>query len=435
MVKIFIFIIIIYDAITQVLKKNEKKIKDNDIEKDYISNITRILFKEYNEPCLINLNDKEFEDYNIIFIKKYLNQIDISNLNDIPKISIIIPVYNGKKFLIRSLLSIYAQSYKNIEIIYVDDYSTDNSTKLIQSFQNLDKRIKLFINNENRGTLYTKSFGVTKANGKFVMVMDQDDIYIDKNLFLNLIEISEKNDLDILQFKYNDYKPKSNIIIYDKIKFSSNYNIIKQPELGDINLYLNEALYKSFFLWDKLIKRKIYLNALDFLGEKQWGINLVHREDHLMTFAIYKTAKNYMKINKYGYSHIISENQESKDYHKIQKGKYVSPIKREKMLLYQFQFSKFIFDYTKKTEKEKKIAIRELMKTVKNINFVTIVYNENIKNLVIDVSNLYLKCIFLKNREKKFLLRFINKFYILNYKIKYKYNLFRIMKFKYNYNF
>ena len=437
MIKIFIFIIIIYNAINQVLKKkNEKKINlENDIEKDYISNMTRILFKEYNEPCLINLNDKEFEDYNLIFIKKYLNKMNNSNLYDLPKISIIIPVYNGKKFLIRSLLSIYAQSFKNIEIIYVDDYSKDNSTKLIQSFQKLDKRIKLFINNENRGTLYTKSFGVTKANGKFVMVMDQDDIYIDKNLFLNLIEISEKNDLDILQFKYNDYKTKSNIIIYDKIKFSSNYNIIKQPELGDINLYLNESLYKSFFLWDKLIKRKIYLNALDFLGEKQWGINLVHREDHLMTFAIYKTAKNYMKINKYGYSHIISENQESKDYHRIQKGKYVSPIKREKMLLYQFQFSKFIFEYTKKTEKEKKIAIRELMKTVKNINFVTIVYNENIKNLVINVSNLYLKCIFLKNREKKILLRFINIFYILNYKIKYKYNYFRIMKFKYNYNF
>ena len=430
MINIFFFIIIIYNSIEFFKKyKNKNKIKFvNDIGKDYISNMTRILFKEYNEPCLLNLDDKEFEDNNIIFIKKYLNKIDFSKLNYIPKISIIIPIYNGKKFIIRSLLSIYAQSFKNIEIIYVDDYSTDNSIKLIKRFQKLDKRIKLFINNKNRGTLYTKSFGVTKASGKFVMVMDQDDIYIDKNLFLNLIEISEKNDLDILQFKYNDYTPKSNTIIYDKIKFSSNYNIIKQPELGDINLYLNEALYKSFFLWDKLIKRKIYLNALDFLGEKQWGINLVHREDHLMTFALYKIAKNYMKINIYGYSHIFSENQESIDYTNIHIGKYVSQIKREKMLLYQFQFSKFIFDYTEQTEKEKKIAIRELMKTVKNINFVTIVYKENIKNLVINVSNLYLKCVFLKKREKKFLLRFISIFYILNYKIKYKYIIFRFIK-------
>ena len=426
MKNIIFLTIIIYYFISHILKKDKNKLNINiNIEKNNVSNMTRILFKEYNEPCIVNLKIKEFEDYNIMFIKRYLNEIDFSNLNDFPMISIIIPIYNGKKLIIRSLLSIYAQSIKNIEIIYVDDYSIDNSTDLIKKFQKLDKRIKLFINKENRGTLYTKSFGITKAKGKFVLVMDQDDIYIDKDLFLNLIQISEKNDLDILQFKYNDYSPKRNIIEYDNIKFSSNYNkIIKQPELGNINLYLNESLYKSFFLWDKLIKRKVYLNALDFLGEKQWSINLVHREDHLMTFAIYKIAKNYMKINKYGYSHIINENQESMDFLNIKRGNYVPQIKREKMLFYQFQFSKFIYDYTNQSENEKKVAIRELIKIVRNINFATKVYNENIKNLVINVSNIYLKCDFIKKNEKKNLLKFINIFYLLNYKIKYKFNLF-----------
>ena len=420
MINIIFLTIIIYYFIPHILK-NEKNKLNIDIEKKNVSKMTNILFKEYNEPCIVNLKDKEFEDYNINYIKRYLKEIDFSNLNDYPIISIIIPIYNGKKIIIRSLLSIYAQSIKNIEIIYVDDYSIDNSSDLIKKFQKLDKRIKLFINKENRGTLYTKSFGVTKAKGKFVLVMDQDDIYIDKDLFLNLIQISEKNNLDILQFKYNDYSPELDIIEYDNIKFSSNYNkIIKQPELGNINLYLNESLYKSFFLWDKLIKRKVYLNALDYLGEKQWGINLVHREDHLMTFAIYKIANNYMKINKYGYSHIINENQESLDFFNIQKGNYVSQLKREKMLFYQFQFSKFIYDYTNQSENEKKVAIRELMKTVKNINFATKVYNENIKNLVINVSNIYLKCDFIKKNEKKILLRFINIFYLLSYKIKYK---------------
>ena len=426
MKNIIFLTIIIYYFISNLLKKDKNKLNINiNIEKNNVSNMTRILFKEYNEPCIVNLKIKEFEDYNIMFIKRYLNEIDFSNLNDFPMISIIIPIYNGKKLIIRSLLSIYAQSIKNIEIIYVDDYSIDNSTDLIKKFQKLDKRIKLFINKENRGTLYTKSFGITKAKGKFVLVMDQDDIYIDKDLFLNLIQISEKNDLDILQFKYNDYSPKRNIIEYDNIKFSSNYNkIIKQPELGNINLYLNESLYKSFFLWDKLIKRKVYLNALDFLGEKQWSINLVHREDHLMTFAIYKIAKNYMKINKYGYSHIINENQESMDFLNIKRGNYVPQIKREKMLFYQFQFSKFIYDYTNQSENEKKVAIRELIKIVRNINFATKVCNENIKNLIINVSNIYLKCDYIKKNEKKILLRFINIFYLLSYKIKYKFHLF-----------
>jgi len=390
--------------------------------------MTKSLFNEFNEPCLINIKDKEINDYYLFFIKRYLKETDFININN-PKISIVIPVYNGKKFIIRSLLSIYAQSFKNIEIIYVDDFSIDNSIEIIKIFQKLDKRIKLFINKENRGTLFTKSFGVIKSRGKFVMIMDQDDIYINKDLFLNLIEISEKNDLDILQFNHNDYYPDLDYVLFDRIKFSSNYNnIINQPELGNINLYLNENLYKSFFLWDKLIKRKIYLRALDFLGNKQWGINLVHREDHLMTFVLYKIANNYMKINKYGYSHISNENQESKDYIAIIKGYNIPQIKREKMLLYQFQFSKFIYDNTKEIENEKKIAIRELLKTVKYLNFVTKVNKQSIKDLVINISNIYLNCIFLKKKDKQLILRFINIFYLLNYKIKYKFNFLNILR-------
>jgi len=423
----FFLLIIIYSLIKRIFKIVNANLKSN-IDKNYITNMTKSLFNEFNEPCLINIKDKEINDYYLFFIKRYLKETDFININN-PKISIVIPVYNGKKFIIRSLLSIYAQSFKNIEIIYVDDFSIDNSIEIIKIFQKLDKRIKLFINKENRGTLFTKSFGVIKSRGKFVMIMDQDDIYINKDLFLNLIEISEKNDLDILQFNHNDYYPDLDYVLFDRIKFSSNYNnIINQPELGNINLYLNENLYKSFFLWDKLIKRKIYLRALDFLGNKQWGINLVHREDHLMTFVLYKIANNYMKINKYGYSHISNENQESKDYIAIIKGYNIPQIKREKMLLYQFQFSKFIYDNTKEIENEKKIAIRELLKTVKYLNFVTKVNKQSIKDLVINISNIYLNCIFLKKKDKQLILRFINIFYLLNYKIKYKFNFLNILR-------
>ena len=110
------------------------------------------------------------------------------------------------------------------------------------------------------------------------------------------------------------------------------------------------------------------------------------------------------------------------------KGYNVPQIKREKMLLYQFQFSKFIYDNTKEIKNEKKIAIREFLKTVKYLNFVTKVNKQSIKNLVINISNIYLKCIFLKKKDKQFILRFINLFYLLNYKIKYKYNFLNILR-------
>ena len=427
----FLLILLILIYLFRIKQRLKKKLNLNfvpNIDKNYISNMTILLYKEYNEPCLINLKDNEIFDYYIIFIKKYLNEKDFKNYNN-PIISIIIPVYNGKKYLIRSLLSIYAQSYKNIEIIYVDDNSKDNSTELIRNFQKIDKRIKLFINNENRGTLYSKSYGVTKSKGKYVMIMDQDDIYINKDLFSNILEISEKNDLDILQFKYNDYLSETNVVFYDN-KFSTYFNnIIIQPELGDIKLYLNEKLYKSFFLWDKLIKRKTYLKALNILGDKQWGINLVHREDHLMSFGLYKAAKNYMKINIFGYTHVSNQNQESQDFFGIIKGfKNISQIKREKMLFYQFQFSKFLYDNTKENKIEKNVAIRELLKIVSKINFATKINKKNIKNLVTNVLNTYLKSNCIEKKEKKILLKFINIFYFLNYKIIYKFNLKTIIK-------
>ena len=82
-------------------------------------------------------------------------------------------------------MSIESQSFQDFEIIYVDDYSNDNSIKIINEFKLFDDRIRLFINNKNRGTLYTKSFGVTQAKGKYILI-------IVKMIFI-LIKIYLKN--------------------------------------------------------------------------------------------------------------------------------------------------------------------------------------------------------------------------------------------------
>ena len=399
----------------------EKKIEEES------QNLTLLLIKEYNEPLLLPLKGSELFSYYNLFIKKYLNTIKFDYIQ-YPLISIIIPVYNGENYLIRSLLSIEAQSFKNIEIIYVDDFSNDNSILLIKNFQLIDSRIKLFINKENKGTLYTKSFGVSKSKGKYILVMDQDDIYNNKDFFKNIIKIAEEKNLDIVQFRYNDYIPNKNQILFNTISFEKNYNnIIVQPELGDTKLYLNEKLYKSFFLWDKLIKRKTYLKAIDYLGEEILNKNMVHREDHIMTYALYKMANNYMKINLFGYTHIANENQESNDFINIIIGNNVSQNKREKMLLYQFEFGKFIFNITKETNYEKKVAFRELLKIVGNINFASKVYDEYIKKLVIDVCNSYLKSFFLSSVDKQKFIKFLDVFYSKNFKIFYTIKLKNIL--------
>ena len=430
-ISLFIFIYLFINQYKMKMKiLDNKTINDlNILEQNNKINIIKI-YNEFNEPSLTSLKDNDLILYYKLFLSKYL----LNNKNKIhenPLISVIIPVYNGEKILIRSLLSIESQSFEDFEIIYVDDCSSDNSTKLIKEFQKIDERIRLFINNKNRGTLYTKSFGVTQAKGKYILIIDQDDIYIDKNLFKQIYNEIIKNDLDIIQFRYNNFFLENEYFTFGGYGRNHNFdNIIIQPELGDIQFYLNESLYKSFFLWDKLIKKETYLKALNYLGEEQWGKNMVHREDHLITFALYKVAQKYMKIKLFGYSHLIYEGQESTDYFNIVVGKTISLEKTEKMLSYQFEFIKFIYNKTKYNKKEKNIAIRELIKIIGNLNFAKKIEDINIKNFIINICNIYLKCIFLNDENKKILIFFLKKFYNLNFKIIYKFFLI-----KYFFNF
>ena len=349
-------------------------------------------------------------------LQKYCNEEDLIEKEN-PLISVIIPIYNGENYIVRSLLSIESQTLKNIEIIFVDDKSKDNSIKLIKKLQLIDKRIKLYTNKENRATLYTKSFGVTKAKGKYVHVIDQDDILINKNLYKNLINDMENKDLDIIQFRYNDFNPDEENVSFDGNKKNSSFNkIVIQPELGNTEFYLNEKLYKTFFLWDKLIKKETYLNALKFLGEDIWGKKMVHREDHLVIFGLYKKAKKYMRVKIYGYSHICNFHQESQDFNGIILGKEVSQDKREKMLNDQFQFSQILYNLTKESKEEKNVAFREFFVVVNNTNFATKVKDEKIKKLVEKTCKIFLKSQFINLERKRIILRFYNIFYHKNYK-------------------
>jgi len=257
--------------------------------------------------------------------------------------------------------------------------------------------------------------------------MDQDDIYIDKELFKNLIEIAENYSLDIVQFRFNEYFSNSHFIKFDTNKNYPNfYSIITQPELGNTELYLNEKLYKTFCLWDKLIKREIYLKAINFLDEKIWKKKIIHREDHIATFALYKMAKRYMRIKMYGYSHIFRENQETQFYFKIIDGKNVPQIKKEEMLRDQFEFFKFIYDRTNENLIEKNIAFRELLSIISNLNFVSFVKNKYYRQLIIEVIKIYLNSTFLNSEKKKIILKFFKIFYEKNFKIENKFNFNKI---------
>ena len=97
------------------------------------------------------------------------------------KISVIIPVYNVEKYLDKCIMSVINQSYKNLEIIIVDDGSTDNSRVLCDKYAKIDNRIKVF-HKKNGGLSDARNFGLKHATGEFIAFLDSDD-WVDKDLY------------------------------------------------------------------------------------------------------------------------------------------------------------------------------------------------------------------------------------------------------------
>ena len=200
-----------------------------------------------NNDKFININGKAYLNPKLTqkfnsFIKTCHNDILIdSNKTELinnPKISIIMPIYNGEKYIHYSLRSIQNQKMKQIEIILIDDFSNDNTIMKIKKYMNEDDRIKLIKNNKHRKILYSKSIASLNAHGKYIIQLDQDDMFIKEDVFDILYSEAEKYSLDIIQFrdfvKDNFYFKKRTQINQLKLHyiFPKPTHYKKQPEIN-----------------------------------------------------------------------------------------------------------------------------------------------------------------------------------------------------------
>ena len=221
----------------------------------------------------------------------YLNE---KKKNCIPKVSVIIPVYNAEKYLSNSLNSIINQTLKNIEIICINDGSFDNSLKILNYFKEIDNRI-IIINQKNKGVNFARNEGLKIAKGQFVLFFDSDDILI-KDALEKLFELSVKNKLEILYFN-------SKIIFDDKIiendypnnihyKVNSNNNFKNGNEI--FLKFINENKW-IFSPCSQFIKNSVLLNnKISFLE----GIKF---DDNLFSFNLISYINNGLEINEIYY--------------------------------------------------------------------------------------------------------------------------------------
>ena len=132
-------------------------------------------------------------------------------MND-PKISVIIPVYNVEKYLSECLDSIINQTLREIEVICVNDGSTDSSLSILKEYSSKDNRVKI-IDKKNEGQGYARKVGLDIAKGEYILFCDSDDKYSSNNVFENLYKAIKKNNSDLMCFSFEYGNKKNSLYI------------------------------------------------------------------------------------------------------------------------------------------------------------------------------------------------------------------------------
>ena len=205
-----------------------------------------------------------------------------------PKISLILPCYNVAKYLDKCLDSLINQTEKDIEIIFVDDCSPDDSSKIIQKYAKKDKRIKLFKMSKNGGQAAARNLGLDNATGEYIWFIDPDD-YIEKDACEILYNEAKKDNLEILVFQPNNVITKEN---YPYIHSKLFTPIIQWPVNKIISPKTQGEKFSRIFCvapWHYIIKRS-------FLPLRFEEVR--HREDTIFTPILF-TECNRMKIISY----------------------------------------------------------------------------------------------------------------------------------------
>ena len=233
-----------------------------------------------------------------------------------PLVSIILPVYNAQNHLARCVGSICAQTYRNIEIIILNDGSKDQSLPVCEEFRQKDPRI-LLVDKANSGVSDTRNLGLKLASGKYVEFVDSDD-YLDPDFTERLVAAAEENEADFVIAPYKMVipagasKPEQ---VLDKIQDELGVmSVARPPEVREygflpagvydkdtfaLRLMDKPASYFYSVLWNKRYRRDILTgNDIQFVSEMRWA------EDLVFNLRYIQYAERFVAIDKPGYYYV-----------------------------------------------------------------------------------------------------------------------------------
>ena len=315
------------------------------------------------------------------------------------------PLYNCENTIESSIRSIKYQNFTKIEIILINDFSNDNTSNIIRNIQTNDNRINIVDNKSNKGTLYSRSIGVLMDRGKYIFNLDNDDMYFDLNVFDYIYKKANYEKLDIVGFlTVNIYNYSCNI---NRMKHIYTYQykedlFIRQPKLSSWMIkYKGKFLVHNNMIWDKCIKSKIYKKALYFMGYLRISTFIVWAEDTSVLFIIFKLAKSFQYIYKYGITHFKGNITASKTQ------------SIESKIFSDIFFLDIIFDFSKNNNKMKNLIIGQALYIYKRYNYNK--YNNDANSIYMRfILNKIIKCKYINKKNKRKIKKISNDFFIYN---------------------
>lgn len=216
-------------------------------------------------------------------------------------ISVIVPVYKVEEFLPRCIDSIVNQTYKDLEIILIDDGSPDSCGKICDSYAQNDKRVKVY-HIQNGGVSAARNFGLDKATGEFISFVDSDD-FLEEDMYEKLIASQTQNDSDVVFCRYFEAYDDTKYVLYEESleKLVLNKDISYFFKIGGKGKIKNEKLCYKYYvmgcIWRCLIKNSALKNLrfnsnIKFMEDTLFVIELLLKPN-LKTSFVDKPLYNY----------------------------------------------------------------------------------------------------------------------------------------------
>ncbi len=277
------------------------------------------------------------------------------------KVSIIIPIFNVKKYLKECINSVLNQTYRNMEILLIDDGSTDGTSEICDSYAE-NENVKVF-HLKNGGVSKARNFGINKANGFYLMFIDSDD-YIENNMVEKMVNSFENNDVEMVACGYDFvYKDK-------KIKPDFPNNVLFTSEEAKREIFLSNSI-QGFSV------NKLYISKIIKENNILFDENIKICEDMLFVFEYLSNIKNIYSFSDTLYHYRMRKSSASnfKNDYDLSVFDVITfiDLKDKNFIndIYDF-YSYIYFKYYHLLRKTNKI------KEVKKINFFEFIFNKNI---------------------------------------------------------